>query len=108
MMLHDGSIVTCDRSQNTELFNLAMGGLWSCWHFAGSGHSRLVENKLMTPTIVAMPSEKFAEYFVSQVNDPKVAMAYGRLDVARASFFKEALAISYRALPTPADGLAGN
>ena len=32
-------------------------------------------------------------------------MAYGRLNVDRSRFFRDALMVTYRALPTPEDGL---
>jgi len=49
---------------------------------------------------------EFAKKFVAAIDGATgVKMAYGRLNVDRDRFFRQALMITYRALPTPEDGL---
>jgi hypothetical protein len=65
----------------------------------------MVENLLMRPTYESMPAEAFAAKFYAATRDPAIKMMYGRLNVARKTFFSEALLVSYRAEPQPASGL---
>jgi FAD/FMN-containing dehydrogenase len=105
LMLADGSIVTCSRSENAELFGLAMGG-YGLVGIVLDLEVEMVENLLLRPRWELMPGEAFAERFVRAADaDPRVRMIYGRLSVARESFFHEALLVTYRPEPTGPDGL---
>jgi FAD/FMN-containing dehydrogenase len=96
MVMADGSLTTCSRTENTELFRLAMGG-YGLFGVIVELDVDMVPNLLMTPKFEHMPPDKFAAAFVNAVdNDPAVKMAYGRLSVARKSFFGDALMITYR------------
>ena len=112
MMLADGTLLTCSRTENSELFGLAMGG----YGFFGIILELEVE-MVRTPSAQADvrgdAREAFARKFTDAIDgDTGVKMAYGRLNVDRDRFFREALMITYRALPAPEDGLpkatAGN
>src|SRR5271154_417655 len=73
----------------------------------------------MTPNVLLqrsgsqMPGDAFAEPFLAAIeNDPHTLMAYGRLSVARATFFHEALLTTYSAAspqpsPLPAASSVG-
>jgi FAD/FMN-containing dehydrogenase len=105
LMLADGTILTCSRTENSELFGLAMGG-YGYFGIILELEVDMVPNVLLKPTFEAMPAEVFARKFTEAIDgDTGVKMAYGRLNVDRAHFFREALMITYRALPTPEDGL---
>ncbi len=104
MMMYDGTILTCSPSENADLFSLAMGG-YGLFGILLDLELKVVKNRLMKPTLAKLSSGMFAKHFVSEVLDPKVTMAYGRLDVTRDRFFESALAVSYRAQPTPDEGL---
>jgi hypothetical protein len=105
LMLADGTILTCSRTENSELFGLAMGG-YGYFGVILELEVDMVPNVLLKPTFEAMPAEAFARKFTEAIDgDTGVKMAYGRLNVDRAHFFREALMITYRALPTPEDGL---
>ena len=98
----DGSMVTCSRTQNTTLFNQCMGG----YGLIGAIVSMEVEmekNARLTPTFTEMPAEEFGTAFANALADPNVTMAYGRLNVSRAEFFKHALMITYRATDDQSD-----
>jgi FAD/FMN-containing dehydrogenase len=97
MMLADGSILICSRSENAELFKLAMGG-YGYFGVILKLEVDMVENHLLRPTHDVMPTTKFVQSFMASVKDPAVKMLYGRLNVSRATFFTEALQVSYRAV----------
>jgi FAD/FMN-containing dehydrogenase len=105
LMLADGTILTCSRTENAELFGLAMGG-YGYFGIILELEVDMVSNLLLTPSFEAMPAEAFAKKFTEAIDsDTGAKMAYGRLNVDRGHFFREALMITYRALPTPEDGL---
>ena len=104
LMLADGSIVTCSRTENQELFGLAMGG-YGLFGIIVAVEAEMVENSLLRPTYEHLASSQFAQVFPKHAEDPAVKMVYGRLSVAKQGFFADALAISYRRVPTPASGL---
>ncbi len=97
LMLADGSIVECSREKNAELFSLAMGG-YGLFGIILDLDVEMAKNVLLAPTFEIMPAEAFADRFIAVAEkDPSVLMAYGRLSVARATFFDQALMITYRA-----------
>lgn len=105
LMLADGTILTCSRTVNSELFSLAMGG-YGYFGIILDLEVDMVPNILLKPTFEAMPAEAFARKFTAAIDgDTGVKMAYGRLNVDRDRFFREALMITYRQLPTPEEGL---
>jgi FAD/FMN-containing dehydrogenase len=105
LMLADGEIVRCSRTENAELFRLCMGG-YGLFGVIIDLDVDMVENTLMAPRYEVLPADRFAERFVgSFAADPTVKMVYGRLNVARGSFFREALLATWRPRPTPAGGI---
>jgi FAD/FMN-containing dehydrogenase len=98
LMLADGSVVKCSRTENEELFKLAMGG-YGLVGIILDLEVEMVENLLLKPTHALMPAKEFGTRFIAAVTDPQVRMAYGRLNVARADFFSEALLVTYRPHP---------
>lgn len=101
LLLADGTLVTCSRTENPDLFGLAMGG----YGLVGIVVDLVVEmvpNVLLAPTVTVMPASRFAEAFVAAVEQaPTVRMAYGRLSVARAGFFDEAILTHYTEVAHP-------
>ena len=95
MLMADGQLVTCSRSQNTDLFNLTMGG-YGLTGLITELDVQMADNKLLSPTFYEMPSREFGPRFVQELKDNNVNMAYGRLNVDRDNFFEDALMISYR------------
>ncbi len=105
MMMADGSIVTCSRKENSELFSLMMGG-YGMFGIILDLEVDMVENLLVRPSHEAMPAEEFSKRFVAAIEqDPNVKMAYGRLNVSKKTFFNEALLITYRPEPVQPDPL---
>jgi FAD/FMN-containing dehydrogenase len=102
LMLADGDIVTCSRSENAELFGLVIGG-YGLFGIILDAEMEMTRNILLLPNHKLMNSEEFAEHFVQVVRAPATRMAYGRLSVAREDFLEEALLISYSEIsPQPA------
>jgi FAD/FMN-containing dehydrogenase len=102
MIVPDGSLVTCSRRENADLFNQTMGG----YGLTGAILSLEVEmerNTRLEPTFTEMPAEDFGTAFTAALAEPEVTMAYGRLNVARADFFTQALMITYRPTVDQAD-----
>ncbi len=104
MMMADGTILTCSRTENEELFKLCQGG-YGLFGVILDLEVDMVENQLMKPRFDVLQAERFADRFVAGTRDPQVKMIYGRLNVSRADFFREALLVTYRPEPTPAKGL---
>ena len=95
MMLPDGQVVTCSRSENAELFQLAMGG-YGLIGLILTMEVEAVPNARVTPEFQRMPGTGLADAFMAALDDPAVGMAYGRLSVERAAFLDHGLMIAYR------------
>jgi FAD/FMN-containing dehydrogenase len=86
MILADGSIVTCSRTENADLFAHAMGG-YGLFGIIIDLDVEMTPNLLLVPTAERMPAEEFARRFIAAVSrDPSVKMAYGRLSLTRNRF----------------------
>jgi FAD/FMN-containing dehydrogenase len=100
MMLADGSVVECSRTQNAELFSLAMGG-YGLFGIIIDLEVEMVKNVMLARKMELLAPADFGKRFNETVNgDKSLLMAYGRLSVARKSFFHESLMVTYRALPS--------
>jgi FAD/FMN-containing dehydrogenase len=111
MLLADGTVVNCSRTENVELFGLAMGG-YGLFGVILELEVEMVENLLLRPTHAVMASTEFAGKFIEAVDESlPVRMAYGRLSVARRGFLDEALLVTYRRTrssgPLPPAGTGG-
>jgi FAD/FMN-containing dehydrogenase len=96
ILLADGSLVTCSRDENVSLFSLAMGG-YGLFGIIIDLDVEITRNLLLAPRVQRLPADQFAAAFVKAIEaDRQVRMAYGRLSVARGSFFEDALLVTYR------------
>ena len=95
LMLPDGAIVTASRSENADLFGMAMGG-YGLIGLILSVEAEAVPNQRLTPAFQTVPGGELAEAFAGALADPAVGMAYGRLSVARGEFLRDGLMIAYR------------
>ena len=96
MMLADGSLVTCSRSENEGLFRHAMGG-YGLFGVIVDLELDMVPNARLAPRFDHMRGEDLGVRFAELLaKEPDVQMAYGRMDVALDRFFEDALLISYR------------
>lgn len=96
MMVGDGTIQTCSREQNADLFYHAMGG-YGLLGVITELELDMVPNVRLMPTFDTLPGAELGRKFYEIVkSDDKVNMAYARIDVSLDSFFEEALLITYR------------
>lgn len=99
LLMADGALVTCSPTQNTDLFNLSMGG-YGLTGVIVDLDVEMVPNVLLTPRFTELPGKGFGTAFASELaKDPSIQMGYGRLNVDRNGFFDHGLMITYR----PAD-----
>lgn len=102
MVLADGTLVTASRSENAEMFNAAMGGYGLIGAIVDM-EVDMVPNANLDPVFEQMPAEAFPDAFDAVLADPDINMAYGRLNVDRENFFRDALLVSYRPSPNQSD-----
>jgi FAD/FMN-containing dehydrogenase len=96
MVLADGTLIQCSRTENAELFSLAMGG-YGLFGIIVELDVEMVPNLVLEPKFERMAPEKFAEAFVRAIDtDSSVRMAYGRMSVARKNFFDDSLLVTFR------------
>ncbi len=95
LMRHDGEVITCSRRENADQFSMAMGG-YGLTGAITELEVEMVPNARLIPKFEIIPAREFGSRFIAALaKDPKIQMAYGRLDVTIANFFDEALMITY-------------
>jgi len=98
MVLADGTLMQCSRSENADLFGLAMGG-YGLFGIIVELDVEMTPNLLLAPKFELMPPDRFADQFTRSIdNDRGLVMAYGRMSVSRRNFFDDALVVTYRAV----------
>jgi FAD/FMN-containing dehydrogenase len=96
MLLADGTLVTCSRTENVELFRHAMGG-YGLLGVITELELDMVPNVMLAPRFEDVGGAGIGELFARRLaSDPAIRMAYGRMDVALDRFFERALLITYR------------
>src|SRR5687768_10484824 len=96
LMLADGTLVNCSRTENAELFRHAMGG-YGLFGVITELELDMVPNALLTPTFEDVTAQELGTRFAERLaSDASIQMAYGRLNVALDRFFERALLITYR------------
>ena len=95
LMLADGTVVTCSRAENAELFALAVGG-YGLFGIVIDAELDVADNVLLASRHEVMPAAQFGTRFTGVAREAGVRMAYGRLSVARDDYLGEAALVSYR------------
>ena len=95
LMLADGTVMNCSRSENAELFALAVGG-YGLFGIVIDAELDVADNVLLASRHEVMPAAQFGTRFVAVAREAGVRMAYGRLSVARDDYLEEAALVSYR------------
>ncbi|MEM1388685.1 MAG: FAD-binding oxidoreductase [Pseudomonadota bacterium] len=95
MLLPSGELVRCSPTENTTLFNHAMGGYGLIGVIVDIDVD-MVRNTRLEPRFDVMEATAFPTAFQTAIDAPYVTMAYGRLNVERDSFFEQALLVTYR------------
>jgi FAD/FMN-containing dehydrogenase len=96
MVLADGTLVTCSRAQNADLFRHAMGG-YGLFGVITELELDMQPNVLLTPRFDEMSGLEIGGRFANLLaSDPTIQMAYGRMDVSLDRFLERALLTTYR------------
>lgn len=96
IMIPDGTIQTCSRTENAEIFRHAMGG-YGLLGVITELELDMVPNARLEPIVEKMPGKDIGQRFAELMKtDPNIQMAYGRLDVSLDRFFEEGLLFLYR------------
>jgi FAD/FMN-containing dehydrogenase len=96
LMLADGTLVNCSRTENVDLFRHAMGG-YGLFGVITELELDMVPNARLAPTFDDVSAQDLGRLFAQQLAaDASIQMAYGRIDVALDRFFERALLITYR------------
>jgi decaprenylphospho-beta-D-ribofuranose 2-oxidase len=95
LMLADGSIRKCSRSENSELFHLALGGYGLFGVILDVG-LRVTSNDVYVPTDLTMDYTKYPEYFDRNVlSNPDIDLGYADLSISPSSLLTELVAVTY-------------
>ena len=94
MVLPSGDVVTASRTENSDLFGMAMGG-YGLVGLITEMDVEMTSNQRLVPKYEKIPAVDLAKTLMAAVKDPNVTMAYGRMNVDRAHFFENGLVISY-------------
>lgn len=94
-----GEILNCSREENKELFSLALGG-YGLFGIILEADLITVPNEAYTSHRIAMLSEKYLDFYSKYIDaNDNVRMVYGRLNVNRKNFLREAM-LNFFALDT--------
>jgi len=99
LMKADGSIVTCSRSQNRELFSLALGG-YGLFGIILDTILEVVPNERYRMHSQLIDVDMLGETFVEHLKKPSVKMGYARLCVRSDQMFAQAIVNMLEAAPT--------
>ena len=96
MVLADGTVVPCSRTENADLFRHAMGG-YGLFGVITELELDMVPNARLVPRYDEMSGLEIGARFAQLLaSDSTIQMAYGRMDVALDRFFERAVLITYR------------
>ena len=91
LMKADGEVVGCSRTENAELFSLALGG-YGLFGILLDLELRVVENRAYRLEQYVVPAEEALGTFDEKVlGKPGVEMVYARMNVARGKFLDEVI-----------------
>jgi FAD/FMN-containing dehydrogenase len=98
VMKADGSVVTCSRHENSELFSLVLGG-YGLFGIILEAELGVVPNERYRPEAEVVRASQYAARFAATV-DENTPMAYGRLCVVPGEpFLKEGILTRFRKAP---------
>ena len=96
-MRADGSIVTCSRDENTELFSLVLGG-YGLFGIILDVQLGVVPNERLQLEQFVVPIDNALEMFEQSIGEhPDASMVYARLNIIPDELFSEAIVSIFRA-----------
>jgi FAD/FMN-containing dehydrogenase len=91
LMKADGSVARCSRTENSELFSLALGG-YGLFGIILDVELRVVPNERYQLKQYIVPLDESLATFDSKIKDhPDVAMVYARMNIAPDHLFEEVI-----------------
>jgi FAD/FMN-containing dehydrogenase len=90
LMRADGTVVICSRTENRELFSLALGG-YGLVGIILDVKLRVVPNERYRMQRTTVATKDFATTIAAQSSNTNIAMIYGRLNVAAEGFLGEGI-----------------
>jgi FAD/FMN-containing dehydrogenase len=99
IMLADGTILRCSRSENPQLFSLALGG-YGLFGIILDARIRVVPNERYEMNQYLMPTGQFLAAWAEHVdNSADVGMALGRLSIVPEDFLNQAELYTFTRAP---------
>ena len=90
LLNHNGEILNCSRTENSELFSLVIGG-YGLFGIILDVKLRVVDNEALQFKYVRLSPENYLENYRKFVsNNPKVTLVFGRLRISNKQFLEEA------------------
>jgi FAD/FMN-containing dehydrogenase len=105
IMEADGTVVRCSRTENAELFSLALGG-YGLFGIILDARLRVVPNELYLASQYLMPTGEYLTTWDEDVGRASdVGMAIGRLSIVPEDFLDEAELYTFTRAPAGAGGV---
>jgi FAD/FMN-containing dehydrogenase len=90
LLNHNGEVLNCSRSENSELFSLVMGG-YGLFGIILDIKLKVVENEALQFKYVKLNPKNYLENYRKLVSsNPKVTLVFGRLRISNKQFLEEA------------------
>jgi FAD/FMN-containing dehydrogenase len=106
VMLADGSVVRCSRSESAELFSLVLGG-YGLFGIILDAELQTVPNERYRVERIVVPAVQYESVLQAKAAASDVAMQYGRLNVSSRAFLGEAILNLFHRMPVePNEGAA--
>lgn len=103
VMLADGTVKNASRTENPELFKLALGG-YGLFGVILDADIKVVGNEVFVRHIDSLDYQDFAEYYAKQIqSNPNIPLFSARLSMAPHSYLREVAATRYE---RPSDAIA--
>ncbi len=94
LVLADGTLVSCSRDENAELFRAAIGG-YGLLGIVVDVELDAMPNAALRPSLRVMRADELGPALAGAVRDASLRMAYGRLSVMPGDLLGEALLVTF-------------
>lgn len=90
LMKEDGTIITCSREENQELFKLVIGG-YGLFGIVIDVKLKVINNEALQFKYLRLRPENYVTYYKKYISDnPNVDLVFGRLRISDKHFLEEA------------------
>ncbi len=101
VMLFDGSVKNVSRTENTELFNLVIGG-YGLFGIVLDVDLEIMDNVVYQSERKIIDYKEFPDVFSGEIaNDDSIGLFYSHLSTAPQSFLKEMILYTYKKVDAP-------